>query len=51
VVFDLFLTLWVSGSVMPHTSYGAALASLRAPERAVKVFLDPAAVPGAEVPV
>ena len=38
-------------SVMPLTSYGEAFASLRDPERAVKVFLDPAAVPGAEVPV
>jgi hypothetical protein len=36
---------------MPPTSYGAAFASLRDQERAVKVFLDPAAVPGAEVPV
>ena len=38
-------------SAMPLTSYGEAFASLRDPERAVKVFLDPAAVPGAEVPV
>jgi (R,R)-butanediol dehydrogenase/meso-butanediol dehydrogenase/diacetyl reductase len=38
-------------SVLPLTSYREAFASLRDPERAVKVFLDPAAVPGAEVPV
>jgi hypothetical protein len=38
-------------SVPPLTSYREAFASLRDPERAVKVFLDPAAVPGAEVPV
>ncbi len=38
-------------SAMPLTSYGEAFASLRDPERAVKVFRDPAAVPGTEVPV
>jgi hypothetical protein len=38
-------------SVSPLTGYGEAFTSLRDPERAVKVFLDRAAVPGAEVPV
>lgn len=33
-----------------HHRYGEAFASLRDPERAVKVFLDPGTVNGAEAP-
>jgi threonine dehydrogenase-like Zn-dependent dehydrogenase len=38
-------------SVMPLASYGEAFASLRDPERAVRVFLDPAAATIMDVPV